>query len=277
MKLVVIVCACLSLVACSTTQLPRNLSHAILSNNDLELVAAALPSYLITVDALVSTYPKNANILTTAAELNSAYAGVFVEQPERQQQYSAKAFLLAQKATCRQIKSLCDVTELHPDELHARLTQLEQPKHAASLHLLGSVWASYIQAHSQDWNAIAQLAQVQAILEHQVQLSPGYNHAMGELYLAVLSSLLPPALGGQPELAREYFEQALRLSEDRNLIIAVYYAEQYAKLIFDAELYRQLLNQVLTSNPQQGALTLQNTYAQQLARELLAEMDSYFF
>ncbi|MFY0664402.1 MAG: hypothetical protein JXQ97_07250 [Natronospirillum sp.] len=270
------IAACLILTGCATTRLPGNVADGILSNTDLEVVGDGLPTYLITLDGLVNTYPRRVGILATAAELNSAYAGVFVESPERQRHFTAKALDLSMRAACRDIRSLCEPRQQTVIELEENLANISRARHADSLYLLGSTWASYIQSHSDDWNAVAELAKVQRILERQVELDPSYSNGMGQLYLGVLASLLPPALGGQPEVARAYFEAAIEQSEGRNLIVKVYYAQQYARLLFDQELHDRLLNEVLAADPRAGTLTLQNTYAQQLAAELL-ESGQYYF
>lgn len=266
----------LLLGGCATMRIPGNLSEGILGQDDLTLVDEGLPAYLLTLDGLVLTYPDNVRVLSAAAELYSAYAGVFVTEPERQRRLSRKALDYAQRAACADIRALCDLNTLRAIEAETRIASVTRERNAPSLFLLGSVWASYIQAHSDDWNAVAQLTTAQRLLEQQVQLQPGYNNGMGELYLGIIASLVPPALGGQPEVARAYFESAIEYSQDRNLIIKVYYAEQYARLMFDQALHDELLNAVLAADPAAGNLTLQNTYAQQLARELLATSDQYF-
>ncbi|WLD57097.1 TRAP transporter TatT component family protein [Salinispirillum sp. LH 10-3-1] len=276
LRILVSIAACLVVTGCATTRLPGNIADGILSNTDLEVVGDGLPTYLITLDGLVNTYPRRVGILATAAELNSAYAGVFVESPERQRHFTAKALDLSMRAACRDIRALCNPRQQTVIELEENLANINRTRHAESLYLLGSTWASYIQTHSDDWNAVAELAKVQRILERQVLLDPSYSNGMGQLYLGVLASLLPPALGGQPEIARTYFESAIEQSEGRNLIVKVYYAQQYARLLFDQELHDRLLKEVLAADPRAGTLTLQNTYAQQLAAELL-ESGQYYF
>lgn len=276
-RILMITATSLLLAGCATLRIPSNLSAEILSNDDLELVGEGLPTYLLTMDGLVRTYPSNYRVLSTAAELNSAYGSVFVERPERQQRYAAKALELAHRAACEDISALCDIRELRVAAAESVIDGLRRENQAPTLYLLGSIWAGYIQAHSGDWNVVAQLPKAQRLLERQVALNPGYNHAMGELYLGVIASILPPALGGQPEVARDYFERAIALSEGRNLIVKVFYAQEYARLMFDRELHDDLLQQVIAADPNVGTLTLQNAYAQSLAKELLASADDYFF
>lgn len=266
------------LTGCAAMQLPNNLSGAILDSDDLQTVQDGLPSYLLMIDALVETYPKNEEMKRTAATLNGAYAGVFVEVEavERRQNMTAKALHYAFDAFCTYDKTACDLRAVPPDELAAVLTHWDDEDDLPYLYTLGTSWAGYIQAHSDDWLAVAELGQAQSVLEQAVSIEPGYEKGTALLYLGVMNSILPPSLGGKPDVAKDYFERALAAAEGDNLIIQVYYASQYARLLFDRELHDRLLQQVLSSDPYVEGLTLQNIYAQQEAARLLASADDYF-
>ena len=53
------------------------------------------------------------------------------------------------------------------------------------------------------------------------------------------------------------FERAVALSEGRNLLARVLFAEHYARLVFDRELHDEQLRQVLDAEPDVPDLTLQ--------------------
>jgi hypothetical protein len=91
-----------------------------------------------------------------------------------------------------------------------------------------------------------------------------------------MRSQLPPALGGKPELGRAQFEQAIAISNNRDLMAKVEYARNYARLVFDQELHDRLLNEVLQASPEEPGLTLSNVLAQQQARRLLDSSKDYF-
>ncbi|MEX2322060.1 MAG: TRAP transporter TatT component family protein, partial [Saccharospirillum sp.] len=121
-----------------------------------------------------------------------------------------------------------------------------------------------------------QLGQAQAVLERTVAIEPGYERGTALLYLGVMNSILPPSLGGKPDVAQAYYEQALAAADGQNLIIQVYYASQFARLVFDRKLHDRLLQDALSRDPYVEGLTLQNRYAQQQAERLLASADDYF-
>lgn len=263
------------LSACSMMQLSDNLAKGVTENQDPELVAEALPAYLVTMDGLIANWPHKAPLLRSGASLYSAYGSLFVEEAERQQLHTAKALGYAERAACEEHKNFCDLRSLSAPRIEERLAKAKT-KHVPSLYTLGTVWASYIQTHSDDWKAVADLARVQALLEKVVELDEGYELGQANLYLAVLHNLLPAALGGHPEVAQTYFEKAIELSEGKNLYAKVLYAQHYARMAFDQELHDTLLTEVLEAEALAPGLTLQNTFAQQEAKRLLSESADYF-
>lgn len=260
---------------CALARVGDNLPYGVLNNNDIDLVREGLPTYLLTLDGLIVNWPESEDMLRGGAGLYSAYAGLFVEDGERASRLSSKALDYAVRAACTRHADYCRVRALSVPALEARLARAKS-RDVPALYTLGTVWAGYIQLHSSDWHAVADLARVQALLNRVIELNPAYEHGQAHMYLAVMDSLLPEALGGQPESARAHFEQAIALSEGRNLMAKVLYAERYARMAFDQPLHDRLLNEVLAADPEEHGLTLQNTFAQQQAEQLLAESGSYF-
>lgn len=266
------------LSGCATTRLPSNLSNAIVNSDDLETIHDGLPSYLLMVDALTLTYPNSESLHLTAASLNGSYAGVFIpdEQRSRKKRMSEKALDHAQTAFCLHDKDACDLLTMNANTLSELITEWDDVDDVPYLYALGTAWASYIQSNSDDWLAVAQLGQAEAVLKQVVSVDAGYEKGTALLYLGVMNSILPPSLGGKPDVAKAYYDQALAVAEDQNLIIHVYYAANFARLIFDQELHDRLLKKVLELDPYVDGYTLQNIYAQKRAAELLATSNDYF-
>ncbi|TCS40750.1 TRAP transporter TatT component family protein [Reinekea marinisedimentorum] len=263
---------------CATTRLPSNLSNAIVNSDDLSTVQDGLPSYLLMVDALTLTYPNSESLHLTAASLNGAYGGVFVgpEDVERKKLLSKKALGHAQTAFCLHDDDACGLTAMDANQLAEALVEWQDAKDIPYLYSLGTAWASYIQSNSDDWLVVAQLGQAETVLKQVASLDPTYEKGTALLYLGVMNSILPPSLGGKPDVAKHYYEQALEVAQGQNLIIYVYYAANYARLVFDQELHDELLNEVLELDPYVDGYTLQNIYAQKQAVELLASSNDYF-
>jgi hypothetical protein len=149
-------------------------------------------------------------------------------------------------------------------------------KDVPDMFTLGSAWSAWIQARREDWNAVAEISRVQAIMERVVELDELYHDGTAHLYLGVLATFLPPALGGKPDVGRKHFDRALDISKNKNLMVKVLYAKHYARLMFDRELHDRFLNEVLKADPDVPGYALSNTLAQQKAQELLDSAEDYF-
>lgn len=279
--LILFLVACLSAGGCSTLLsgasqgFANNLSSAILDSDDVELVRDGAPAYLLLIDGLLEGSPDDAGLLVTAARLNSAYAGAFVEERVRAQRMHAKALIMAQRAVCEEIKGGCGLDTLALPAFTAWLAA-RRAADAPLLYALGSAWAGWMQVHSDDFNAIAQLARVKALMTRVVELDEKLDHGGAHLYLGVFETLFPPAMGGRPDVGRMHFEKAIELSGGRHLLTRVMYAENYARLVFDRDLHDRLLSDVLAADPKAKGLTLINIVAQARAHKLMETADDYF-
>lgn len=260
---------------CSLSKVSANLQYGILDNDDPQLVGEALPAYMVTIDGLLASWPDDVGLLRTASSLSSAYATLAVTDRERGKKYSSRALELALRAACEEEERACNLrTEAFPG-FEAFIRDADEDA-LPMLFAVGGAWAGYIQQNSDDWNAIAELARVQMLFERIIAIDPGFERGMPHLYLGVINSILPPSLGGKPEVAKAYYEQAIERSGGKNLFAKMMYAKQYARLLYDRELHDRLLNEVVAADPKAHGMTLTNVYAQEEAKRLLAGADDYF-
>ncbi len=266
---------CSAFYSSATSRLAENLSWAFENQTDTEVVRNGTPAYLLMMDALIRQSPKNASLLRSAAALNASYAEIFVKDLQRSKTLTAKALELAVTSACLENKALCNIRTKNYDDFQAAVKSAGTTD-IDSLYTLGAVWASWIQTHSKDWNAVAELSRVEAIMQRIVSLNPEYDNGGAFLYLGTLATLLPPALGGEPEKGKRYFEKALALSEGKNLYAKVLYARQYARLVFDQQLHDSLLRDVLAADPNVEGYALINSIARKEAEILLESSDNYF-
>ncbi|MBT8434546.1 MAG: TRAP transporter TatT component family protein, partial [Gammaproteobacteria bacterium] len=103
-----------------------------------------------------------------------------------------------------------------------------------------------------------------------------YDGGGAHLYLGVIKSLRPAALGGEPEIARGHFERAIEFSAGQNLMAKVLMAEFYARNVFDRELHDSLLASVLAESADYQGYVLANSLAKIEAEQLLAESGDFF-
>ncbi|UCE89281.1 MAG: hypothetical protein JSW10_00090 [Pseudomonadota bacterium] len=263
------------MMSSTTARLADNISSGILNQNDPETVREGAPAYLLLIDGLIDGEPGNTSLLMTGARLYGSYATVFVDDRARAELMIEKAWRYGQHAFCTTRADACGVQRQTYPQYVEYLGQLGK-QDLPALYTMAVAWAGWIQLHSEDMAAIAEIPKVRATFERVVALDEGYAGGEAHLYLGVLSILMPPALGGKPEAARGYFERAIELSEGRDLMAKVLYAERYGRMMFDRELHDRLLREVLEADPEQPGLTLKNVLAQQQARELLDGSAAYF-
>jgi hypothetical protein len=256
--------------------LAGTLSDAILNQSDPQTVEDGVPAYLILLDSMIAGDPKDGEMLLTGAKLYGAYATAFAVKPERMRLMSAKALDYARRGVCAEVEPLCAAMAKPVDEYTQALALLDDDDKVPYIYGLGAAWAGWIQAHAQDWKAVAELPKVQASIERVLALDETHDKGGAHLYMGVLLTLRPAALGGQPEAGRKHFERALELSQGKNLMVKVLYAKHYARLVFDRELHDKLLKEALAAPVEAPGLTLINTLAQAQARELLATSGEYF-
>ena len=250
------------------------LSATILNQDDPALLAAGVPAYLLLVDGLINRSPEDVALLGAGAQLFALYGSRFVTD-ERAVDVTAKARRYGERALCLAHSEACAWSGLDYEEFVAALEELDE-KQVAPLYAYAVSWLSHLDATSEDWTAVAELPWVEAALARALALDESYENGAIHGYLGILKSLRPPALGGQPDAAREHFERALALSSGRDLSIKVEYAKRYARLVFDQELHDRLLMEVVNAPVDAPGLTLFNVMAQEEARELLASSKEYF-
>ena len=267
--------SCSTLVSSVTQSFAQDLSAAILDNEDLDMVKDGAPAYLILLDGLVSNSPNDHFLLRQSAVLHSAYAGAFVDDPDRAKLLALKAKKLAMKASCASLKDACQIGTFGYQDLTGWLRD-QGVSSIATLYTLASTWIGWIQANSDSYDAIADLSKAKAIMLKVVEIDPLYENGQPYLYLGALESLVPPGLGGKPEKGKAYFEKAITISNGQNLMSKVLYAEMYARLMFDRDLHDRLLRDTLDASANAPGLTLMNVVAKKQARQLLISGDDYF-
>jgi len=273
---------CSALASRAANNLANDLGSAILNQDDPETVRDGAPAYLLLIDSFAQGDEPSGAMLETAAGLYTAYAAVFVDDPEREKRLSGRARRYGEQALCKRLKpsgaengQQCGWSRLKFDDLANELGSLGE-KDAPALYAFTVSWLVWIRAHSDDWTALADLPKVELALERLRALDPAYQPGSVHLYLGILHTLRPPALGGKPETGRQHFEQAIALSDGHDLGAKVEFARSYARLLYDRPLHDRLLNEVLQADPRYEGYTLLNVLAQREAESLLAGADEYF-
>jgi TRAP transporter T-component len=267
--------ACSRVVSMAASDLADNLSHAIANNDDPQTVREGAAAYLLMLDGMIHSDPENESLLTKASALYSTYSAAFVQDSERARKLSTRALDYAERAVCARYPDDCGLRQTEFEVFEARIQRIDR-EDVPVFFTLGSAWAGWIQAHKADLEAVAELSRVEAIMQRIVVVDETYRQGSAHLYLGTFAILVPPALGGKPEVARDHFERAITLSKGENLMAKVVYAQQYARMVYDRDLHDRQLTEVLAADPYVPEMVLQNTLAQERARALMASADDYF-
>lgn len=272
------VSACISLLAgCSiTTHMANSLNASVNGQSDPALIGEALPTLIVTVDALIDNDPEDPDLLFSGAKLYSSYGGFFVKEPERQVKLTNKALSYAKRGLCQSLHQLCASLDQDDEAFSAALKDIDDLDDLPALMSFGGAWVGWLQINSGDFTALTQMPRIRQLLEHGVAMDETFDNAIGRIYLGALNSQIPPSLGGRPDIGRSHFERAIELTNGKNLVAKAMFAQTYTRLMFDQELHDQLVEEVLQANPEAEGLTLMNSLAQQIARELKASGSDYF-
>ena len=268
--------ACAPIVSNITDNLARNLSDAVLNQEDPKIVRDGAPAYLLLLDSLVAGNPENPVILSSASDLYTSYSAIFVNDANRSKILSERALKYSKKALCISYEDSCNWDDYSFDDFNLSLDDFDM-KYSDLLLTYSTSYLVYIRSHSNDWNAIARLPYIESALEYYVEKNPETENIDSVYtYLGILSTLLPPALGGDYEKGKRYFENAIEFSGGQNLSAKVEFALSYARPLYDRELHDKLLQEVISSNPVKKNYTLLNVIAKEQASAMLEDADEYF-
>ena len=268
--------ACAPIVSNITDNLARNLSDAVLNQEDPKIVRDGAPAYLLLLDSLVAGNPENPVILSSASDLYASYSAIFVNDANRSKILSERALKYSKKALCISYEDSCNWDDYSFDDFNLSLDDFDM-KYSDLLLTYSTSYLVYIRSHSNDWNAIARLPYIESALEYYVEKNPETENIDSVYtYLGILSTLLPPALGGDYEKGKRYFENAIEFSGGQNLSAKVEFALSYARPLYDRELHDKLLQEVISSNPVKKNYTLLNVIAKEQASSMLEDADEYF-
>ena len=271
----VAVSGCASLVSNAASGFADNLSSAVLNQNDPETVRDGAPAYLLLLDSFLEGSPDDPALLASAASLYATYGTVFADEPERAARLTERALGYSTTALCESYEPSCDWDGMLFEDYQQTLGGLNE-RHADQVYAHGLSTLAYIRAHTADYAAIAKLPYTEALLERYLEINDGSDDASIYVFLGILNTLIPPALGGDPEKGRAHFERAIDISDGTDLSAKVEFANGYARLLYERELHDQLLNEVLAADPEVPGLTLTNVLAQRQAQDLLDSADDYF-
>ena len=251
--------------------------EALFEESDLVLAKTALESDLKLLEGMLKRSPDHSKLLFLATQGYASYALGFVEDDDPQR--AGKLYLRAKAYGLRILNRKKQFKSALTQNMNAFEGALQSfsKKDVPALFWTANAWGNYINLNSGDPGALIALPRVEAMMRRVLELDEGYFYGGGHLFFGTILAFKPVMLGGNPEKAKAHFETCLAIGEGKFLLPYVYYAKFYAVNTLDQELFRRLLDTVLSTDenilPEQR---LPNAIARKKAQLLLdAESDLF--
>jgi predicted anti-sigma-YlaC factor YlaD len=257
------------------------------SDDDPELVRAATPFALKTLEALLEQRPDHPGLLLAAASGFTQYAYAFVEtdavvledlDPATAREGLERARRLYLRARDYALRGL-DV--VRPGTVASLRTEPEAQvrigrDHIELLYWAAAAWGAAVSLGMDDPALIADFPAVQALARRAAELDADWNDGTLHELLVSLESV-PELMGGSEERARFHFQRAIELSGGRKAGPFLALAGGLAVARQDRAEFETLLTAALAIDPDaEPSLRLANLIAQKRARHLLDRADHLF-
>lgn len=265
-------------------------SSALDRESDPQLARDAFPASLKTVETFLVSTPDNAGLLLTLARGYNSYAFGFLEDDldralldgteEEIETYTRRAKMFYLRGSEYGFRLLGDpklqeaAMNDDADVLAERLAKVGEKQQPALF------WAAYglastINLSLDDPDMVGKLATAKMMMQRAYELDPTYNGGAPTLFFGVVNTALPQALGGRPDIAKTFFDEALARDGQESLMVAFLYARYYCPAVQDRKLWDELIGRVLKADinalPQDMRLT--NEIARDRARFWAAHVD----
>ena len=282
---------------CSTRQLAAGaLADALAqggsvfaSDDDPELVKAALPTNLKLMESLLEAQPRHAGLLTATAGAFAQYAYAFVQQEadevedrdlaaaEALRDRARRLYLRAQRYSLRALDvahpGFADALHADPAAAAGQLVAADVP----AAYWTAAAWAGAIALGKDQPDLVGQLPAVAALMDRAQALDEAYDGGAIPSFMITFEMSRPGAGTNAVPRARRNFERAVALSGGREAGPYVALAEAVTVQQQDVKEFEALLGRALAvdadANP---GRRLANLVMQRRARWLLERKADLF-
>jgi predicted anti-sigma-YlaC factor YlaD len=259
------------------------------SDNDPEFVGQAIPFSLKLIEGLLAESPKHRGLLFAAASGFTQYSYVYVQQPseEIESEDVAKSSGLSMRARNLYLRAR-DYGLRGLETKHDGFAVLlrEDPKSAVQTMNVGDVpllywtavaWGAAISVAKDRPDLVAELPQVEALIDRAYQLRPDYDHGAIDQFLISYESARQGVKGDFAERSKAHFDRAVALTHGQMASPFVTYAETVSVQKQNRVEFASLLKRALAVDPDsRPEWRLSNLIMQRRARWLLSREDALF-
>lgn len=263
---------------------------------DLQLLANALPSQIKLMESMLASDPGNRELMLLLARLYGGYAFAVLETEFEARHWGQPSVLIVaqtgdtlEDAIARYFQRGAQyaLQALEMDYPSAQAA-LQKPQSAVrffdaltlkdvpALFWYGFNLGGYSQHRLDSITAMAKVYQVEKAMQRVVDLDPGYYHGSAHLALLTYHASRSPMTGGNPALAEAHFKQHKLLYPDGSDLRQLYWARYVLVQRQEKKKYIDTLlpiTQALTSGHSNGLLS---SVATARAKIYLGAIDQFF-
>jgi predicted anti-sigma-YlaC factor YlaD len=259
------------------------------SDDDPELIKQAVPFSLKLMESLLAESPDHKGLLLATSSGFTQYGYAFIQQDadEIESEDYAAAEAMRDRARRMYLRArgygLRGLETAHPGFTNALWASPQQAvarmkkKDVPQLYWTAAAWGAAIALGKDDPAAIAEIPQMEALIDRALQLDEGWGD--GAIHGFMINyEMSRQGLSGNPaERARKHFERAVELTHGQQAGPFVSYAEAVCVEQQDAKQFEELLKRALAINPDEHPESrLVNLIMQRRARWLLSKEQDLF-
>lgn len=259
------------------------------SDNDPELVRAALPFSLKLMESLLAESPRHRGLLFATASGFTQYAFAFVQQDADELEDHDLAAATALRTRARQLYlrardyGLRGLEAAHPGfaaRLHAKPAEAVRTALRRDVDLLywtAASWGAAISLAKDDPDSIAEVPQMEALIDRALELDEAFDHGAIHAFLITYEMARTGQPGDPAERSRQHFDRAMALSDGQQAGPLVSFAEAVSVAKQNVQEFNALLERALAIDPDAQLETrLVNLVMQRRARWLLSKKEDLF-
>ncbi len=262
----------------------------IQKESDLEVVETTLEKNLKTLERL--TKLGNKSLIVKTSRAFSSYAGFLEDKMEEAEiegnfeiaeemrnkaiEHYARSEMYAFKALAKSNKTFKHARSVDPNTFEKAVQRISK-KNVEPLF-----WAAYavgrgISLQKDDPMQVIDLDRVEQMMKRILELDETFYFGSAHLFYAVYYGDRSPAIGGDPEKAKEHIERVDEINDGKFLMSKFYMAKYYAYPKQDVALFKKALQEVLDAPsdifPGENAAT---SIAKARSERLLSQVDTLF-
>jgi hypothetical protein len=257
------------------------------SDDDIELVGAATPFGLKTLESLLAEVPEHRGLLLAAARGFTQYAYAYVQLPAEEAEGRDVSSAYLQLARARRLYLRARDYGLRGLRLQGQAVQLQveagrlllatAPEDVPLLYWTAVAWAAAIGVSKDSPSVVAGLPAVDGLIARAVELDADFDHGTLRTFLIGYEMSRPNATADAARRARLHFARAVELTKRQHAGPLVSLAESVAVAERNRNEFEALLGEALklelSARPE---WRLANLVMQRRARLLLSRADELF-